>query len=372
MIVIPFARSSLTGLQTQALNDIAAALPTGVPLTNSILSILAMTMAGFSHGHYGYLDWIAQQSVPFTATDEFLEAWAALKGIIRVAATNASGTATLTGLFDSSIPVGTLLRRGDGVQYSVTTTTAIPGSLTATVPIQAVEAGAAGNAAAGIILTLTSPIAGVTSTGVSAAVITGGADAEDDDTLRTRMNQKYAAPPQGGAASDYVTWAYTVPGVTRAWCLPNGGGPGSVTVYAMLDAAQAAHGGFPQGTNGVAGLELRDIAATGDQRTIADAIYPLRPATAMVYVAAPKTQTVNVTLANLAPDTPTLRTAIGAAVADLFLRVGTPLGGTVYPSDLNAAIEGTAGISRYTLVTPVAPVTTPIGFLPVFGTLTVS
>ena len=63
---------------------------------------------------------------------------------------------------------------------------------------------------------------------------------------------------------------------TRAWCLPNGMGTGTVALYTMLDNANAQWGGFPQGSNGVATLELRDAAAQGDQLTVANAIYPQR------------------------------------------------------------------------------------------------
>ena len=36
---------------------------------------------------------------------------------------------------------------------------------------------------------------------------------------------KYAQPPQGGAASDYIEWTLEVPGCTRAWIEPQGQGP---------------------------------------------------------------------------------------------------------------------------------------------------
>ena len=101
------------------------------------------------------------------------------------------------------------------------------------------------------------------------------------------MLESYGAPPHGGNSSDYVTWALEVPGVTRAWVPPVPLIPGAVTVFFMMDVSEAAHGGFPQGTNGVASLETRDIAATGDQLAVANSIYPLRPVTPIVYAVAP-------------------------------------------------------------------------------------
>ena len=81
---------------------------------------------------------------------------------------------------------------------------------------------------------------------------------------------------------DYATWAISVPGVTRAWCLRNGYGAGTVVI--MLDAAQAGHDGFPVGQDGVATDEPRGVPAVGDQLTVANALYPLQPVTALVYV----------------------------------------------------------------------------------------
>ena len=46
---------------------------------------------------YGYLDWIARQSNPLTATGEALAGWAALKNVYAEAAQPAIGTATFTG-----------------------------------------------------------------------------------------------------------------------------------------------------------------------------------------------------------------------------------------------------------------------------------
>jgi uncharacterized phage protein gp47/JayE len=361
----------LTELQSQAVNDIAAALPTGTPLHNSILRILAMAQAGFAHSHYGFLDWIAHQSVPFTATGEFLEAWAALKGVLRSPAAVAQGSATFQGLAGTTIALGTSVQRGDGVTYVTTEEAVVAISGFISVALEAVEAGKSGNAGAGTTLVLSNPITGMQNTATSVSAITGGSDDEDDDSLRTRMNLRYAAPPQGGSQADYVDWAFQVPGVSRAWALGNGAGPGTVIVYTMFDQAQAAHGGFPQGTSGVATLETRDTPATGNQLAIANHIYPLRPVTAIVYAASPQAQAINVTLTNLSPNTTAVRDGIQAALADLYRREGTPLGSTIYPSDINAAIESVQGINRFTLQSPVAPVDTNVGFLPVTGTLSV-
>jgi uncharacterized phage protein gp47/JayE len=145
----------------------------------------------------------------------------------------------------------------------------------------------------GSTLTLQTAIENVTSSGPVAASLTPGADIELDDSLRTRMLFAYQNPPQGGDQGDYVEWATAVTGVTRAWCLPNGFGAGTVVLYVMLDSAEAAFNGFPQGSNGVSQYDQgpgnlpRGTVATGDQLDVANAIITKQPVTALLYVCAP-------------------------------------------------------------------------------------
>ena len=100
-------------------------------LRTAVLKILGDVQAGAAHLQYGYLDWIAQQSNPFTASDEFLEAWAALKSVTRLAATSATGTVTFSGTNGTVMPSGTVVVRGDGWRYI---TTAPPRSPAASSP----------------------------------------------------------------------------------------------------------------------------------------------------------------------------------------------------------------------------------------------
>ena len=254
---MPFTRPTLTDLRGEAAADISANLPGADALLRfSNLKVLGDVIAAMANGQYGFLDWIALQAVPFTATGEFLEGWAALKGITRQAATPATGPVQFTGTNGAIIPAGTNVVRGDGETYTTNADATVVGT-TATVMVTDTTPGAAGNAAAGVIMTLGSAVPNVQSGGVTTANLTGGADVQTDASLRTEMLQAYAAPAQGGDLADYVTWALAVPGVTRAWNAGPGVGAGTVQVYVMLDAAESAFGGFPQGANGVAANETR-------------------------------------------------------------------------------------------------------------------
>lgn len=331
-----------------------------------------------SFGHYQYLDWIAEQSTPFTATGEFLEAWASFKGVYRKTATYATGTGTFTGPVNTDIPPGTDVIRSDGFIYATDSDAFIEGNVaTITSTFTASQAGTLGNAPAGITLTLGTPIQGVSLNVPVTSAVTGGTDIETDDSLRTRMLQQFAAPPQGGSVTDYVEWAEAVPQVTRAWCLPNGFGLGSVVVWIMCDIEQAAFNGFPQGTNGGATLETRIPDATGDQLAVANYIYPLRPVTSLVYVAAPLAAPINIVIQDLNPNTTAIQSAIIAAIADQFVQIGNPSGTLanpqyVFQSQITDAIESVPGIVNYTLTSPVTKIYVNSGTLPVIGSISFS
>lgn len=365
---MPFERPTLRALGAQALADMAGALRVPAILRASPLAILSKACAGLVHGLYGYLDWIARQAIPFTATGEFLAAWAALVGILRKGLTAATGSASFTGTAGAELPEGTeLARQTDGALFRTTALATVGSDGTLTVPVVAQEAGAAGNSVAGAGMVIRSAVLGVNAAG-TAGLITGGADEELEEDFRQRMLDRYRAPPQGGAVADYEAWAREVPGVTRVWVAPNSMGAGTVVVYVMLDAAQAAAGGFPQGANGTAAAEPRAPSATGDQLAVANALYPLRPATALVYVVAPVPYPVDYVITDLAQDSSETRAAIAEALRGMFRRQGAP-GGQIFQSDSIGAIASAAGVTRFNLVSPAGPVQAPTGGLPVLGTI---
>lgn len=373
---MPFSRPTLSDLQSQVAQDIGAALPGADALLRfSNIGITGQAQANLAQLHYGYLDWIAKQAVPYTATDEFLEAWAGLKGVTRKPTAAASGTVTFSGAVGAQIPAGALLVRGDGITFTVTALATVGAGGTAiaaatAVPDPAGLVGAIGNTATGVVMTLGQAIAGIQSNGSVTTAFTGGADLESNASLRTRMLAAYQTPAQGGALGDYIGWALAVPGVTRAWCLPNGFGAGTVVVYTMLDQAEAASGGFPQGSNGVATGEPRATAATGDQLTVANAIFVPQPVTALVYSVAPVAAPINFTIQGLTGASAATKTLIAAAISGVFYLVGTPNVGTVALSLIESAIAAISGTTGFVITVPTGNITTTQGNLPVLGSVT--
>ncbi len=352
--------------------DIAGALQGSDPLLRfSNLNITGVAQANLANLHFGYLDYIAKQANPFTATDEYLEAWAALKKVFRKAATSASGAVSFPGTNGLTIPAGSTIVRGDGIT-AVTTADAsvIGGTVTVNATITADLTGltgAFGNTAVGVTFTLSQAIAGIQSNGSVSTAFTGGADIERDDSLRSRMLAAYQNPPQGGDEDDYVTWALQVSGVTRAWCVRNGFGAGTVVVYVMLDNSEAAHSGFAQGTTGVATNETRATPATGEQLIVANYIYPLQPVTALVYVATPAASPVNFTITGIPAAS---RSAVQAAIADVLLRNGSAKGSTIPIAYVWTAIASVSGISDFVITAPSGDITNAVGTLPTVGVIT--
>ncbi|WP_242183072.1 baseplate J/gp47 family protein [Sphingomonas sp. CARO-RG-8B-R24-01] len=339
-----FARETLDELRQQTQADIQSALPSADALLRySNLAIIAAVVAAATNGHYGYLDYIALQATPFTATNETLEGWAAFKSVTRKPATVAIGSLAFTGNAGTVIPAGTSVLRNDGFAYATSADVSLGNGVA--VPVAAITAGVAGNCDAGTAFTLSSGISGVGAVGQAIGPITGGADVEKDDSLRSRMLLAFANPPQGGSKNDYRRWALAVPGVTRCWPVPNGMGPSTVVLYFMMDVAQAAHGGFPQGTNGVAAGEARDTAATGDQLALANAIFAVQPVTPVVYAVALQPNVLGFAIAGIPSASPSVKAAITAAIDNALLLNGEP-GGTTDVSAIEsaiAAVNGSAG-----------------------------
>jgi len=382
---MPYSRPTLTQQRALVAADISGSLPGSDALLRfSSLNILGTVLAGLAQEQYGYTDWVSLQANPFTATDEFLEAWAALKNVFREAATQAGlavpGQVTFPGSNGTSLPIGTPLVRGDGVGFTTTSAGVWSGS---SVTVNAVAnadptglTGAFGNCAVGTVMTLGTAIAGITSTGSVTTAFTGGADVEQDESLRSRMLQAYQNVPQGGAQKDYVTWALQVNGVTRAWCNPNGFGAGTIVVYPMLDVTEAANNGFPQGVSGVATLETRGTpTATGDQLNVANWIYPLRPATALVYVYAPSQQVVNFSITGTGSFSAATKALIASAIAGIFVLYGSPLStvagqnGVIDMSYINSAIAAISGTQGFVVTVPNGNIVGTTGQLPVLGTI---
>jgi uncharacterized phage protein gp47/JayE len=234
--------------------------------------------------------------------------------------------------------------------------------------VVAVADGKAGNAAPGAALAI---VSGVTGDGALAAVgaagIVSGADIEDDESFRARILFRKRYPPHGGAAADYVQWALNVSGVTRVYVERLWAGAGTVRVFVLLDD-----------------LYQDGIAPPPEIERVADYIESVRPAGAIVTLAAPMPKTVDVQIVGLSPDTADVREAAAAELRAAFARLArvagndTPHGGMPFlatpvsfsRSWLWQAVANAAGEERHTVNLPAVDVALNAGEIAVLGTVT--
>ena len=350
-----FARPNLQAIIERIAADIDARLPGAdarMPFSN--LNVLGYAQGAAVHGLYGYLDYLAQQILPDSADSEYLERWCSIWGIERKASVPATGDVNFTGVSGSTIPTGTLLQRADGQQYQTSNVVVLSGG-TGVAPVVAVLAGLAGCSAASSALNLVSPIAGVDSAAVVATGgLTGGSDAEVDESMRDRLLAHIQSPPQGGAAADYIAWALEVPGVTRAWVYPQELGLGTVTVRFVRDGDGTGGAIIPDST------EVAVVQAYINER---------RPVTADLTVLAPASVALDFTISGLVPATSAVQAAVVAELQDLLMREAVP-GGTLLLSHIRAAISAAAGEDDFALTSPTANVVHTVGNMATMGTVT--
>lgn len=309
----------------------------------SLVTVLSRVIAGVSHGLHGFIVFVLRQCFTSTAEGSYLERRASEYGIYRRPASKAVGTVTFTG--EAVVPKGTQLQTERDAVY-VTTADSVDGKA----PVEAVVAGSDGNSPEGLELTLTSPVVGVLSTAVAGA-LAGGTEAEDDESLRSRLLARQKNPPKAGTKADYVAWAWEVSGVTRAWCTAQEMGMGHVTVRFMTD------GLTPNGIPDVVMIERV-------QKHIEDNM----PVTSILHVVAPIPKPLNIVLEVL-PDTEAVKAKIESAIESVVLTEAAPAGPILLTS-IDRAISGVSEVTSYRLQSPTDDVTSGIGEIYVPGTIT--
>lgn len=197
-------------------------------------------------------------------------------------------------------------------------------------------------------VTLMQPPTGIEAVGT--ATITGGADAESDASLLSRLLDYMQSPPSGGTAADYRRWAKSVAGVGEAYVYPLRQGAGTVDVVITGDGV-------------IASEEVVQAAqAYIDEQ---------RPCTAQATVIAAVALTVNVTL-KIVPATGYTLQTLAAPVRDAVQAVFADYhpGSRVYLSALITAASTVPGVVDVSVAAPAATVTPTAIQWPVCGTVT--
>lgn len=292
-------------------------------------------------------------------------------GLVRRAATFAEVRVRLTaasGAGPYTIAPGALWARSSGGRrYNITNTvnvTVSAGPSTVDVTLRAELAGAAGNLGLGTVLSLETPLPGVTaatvesSGGSGTAMAVAGADQERDAALRARCRSRWATIGLQHTAAAYDALARQVPSV---------GDPAvSLVTRTKVDDTN------PRGAGTV------DVWIAGD----AGPLDAPEEAAVRAYLLARKSVTADLQVQN-ATAVPVNVTATiyvrdnAAAKADAEARItaainAVPIGGTVYRAQLLEELMGPAGVYNAVLAGPAVDIGLDPSEVATVGTITIA
>ena len=189
----------------------------------------------------------ARQAFAATATGEYLDRHAAMRGLVRKEGAKATGIinfrrATPAG-YDIHIPEGTVVQTGgaEALRFVTTEDVVLKGTVTSVSSwVQAVEPGSQYNIKPLNITVMVTPPAGVTSVTQEGEFV-GGTDSESDESLRRRLLDVCLSPAVGGSPGYYRAIALAQSEVGKAKVLPayRGGGTVDVVVYGGTGALTA-------------------------------------------------------------------------------------------------------------------------------------
>lgn len=199
-------------------------------IEGSIASDNAQAVGVVIGEYYERLKFLYKMAFLDTAVGDFLDKKAlevGNGGVERKPATKAKGKVIFTGKNTTVIPVGFKIR-SDSMIF-VTTSSETIFNNKAIVDIECIEAGIKGNVPEQAINTLVDKLQGIESV-TNEQATTGGAEIEDDESLRERAFLKTRFPGTSGNIYHYMHWALDVNGVGRAKVFPLWNGPGTVKV----------------------------------------------------------------------------------------------------------------------------------------------
>lgn len=303
-----------------------------------------------------HVEWVRRQGFPQTATGEFLDRHAAVRALERRKGSKAKGSLCFetasAAVSELTVPAGTVCLSLGGTEFVTCEDGVIEeGESSCTVEAEASAVGSMGNVPADSICQMVLAPVGIARCRNTQA-FKGGADAEDDDSLRSRIMASYSRLPNGSNAAYYETEALNTDGVTAVKVFPRRRGLGTVDVVAASKA-------FPPEAELIEALE--------------DKFNAEREICVDVKVMAPEAVTVNIEAAvdveaGFEPDM--VRAKVHDELEKLF--DGRLLGKNLLLAKLGSVIFNVEGVSNYVILSPSADVEIQGNELPVAGTITVT
>lgn len=319
----------------------------------SQLAIYARTVDLASQDMWMFLVRELQEWMPDTAVDN-LQRHAAIWGVPQIQASAATGNAIFSGAPHLPIPSGLALSAQQGTVTYVTVASGNTGdSGTVSIAIAATTPGSAGSQPNGTVLQVVNPLAGLTTQ--TATVDTGGLtgeDAETTDQWRARILATIRNRGAGGSAGDFQRWAReALPGMIVTAMSP---GTGFITVAFAMPSGQT--------WRAPTSPEIDTLTAYLND---AQARKPL--GAPVILVVAATLQSVDFTI-QLNPDTAANRTAATNALT-LQVLADAAIGGTLFMSRMDAALENASGEYSHERALPSIDVTALATTLSVIGTV---
>ena len=320
------------------------------------MAVRLYTVAAQIYALYVQADWVARQCFPQTALGDYLDKHAQLRGLERRDAVAAVGVLRFSVPSapdtDLPIPAGTVCLTAAQVRFeTLEAATLKAGNTYVDVRAQALEPGAAGNAAAGTIRAMAVAPVGVSQV-TNPEAFTGGADVEDDEALRERVLETFRRMPNGANAAFYEQEALSFPEVAAASVVPRPRGVGTVDVVIATTA-------------GLPGSELLEA--------VTDHLEAKREIAVELQVKAPTAKQMDVTVqvaARAGADSAAVIQAVKSAIQTWF--DGKLLGQSVLRAKLGDIIYEVEGVENYAITAPAADVAVDVDELPRLGTLTVT
>lgn len=208
-----------------------------VPNEESDIMLRFRVLAGELYSNLVAQKYLKEQMFAVTASADYLDKHATVRGLERKQATYSTGELTFslsqTALEDVLIPKGVVAstNSSQALRFKTTIDAVIPtGAISVTVPAQAVESGVTYNVKSKQVSVIVTPPAGVVAVTNNKA-FTGGTDKESDQSLRQRVLYSYQDISNGTNAIYYKRLAESVPGVYSAGVVPRERGNGTVDVY---------------------------------------------------------------------------------------------------------------------------------------------
>jgi len=288
--------------------------------------------------------------------------------------TLASGiTASITGLTDGASTASAVVTVVDEFTFSFTapdasatgdvwSASAAYSFNGAAVEVQSSDAGRATNLATGEILTIVTPVIGISPNAfVGANGVLGGVDAETTEQLRARIISRRANPVANFNAAAIELQARLIPSVTRVYILPITPYPGAVTIYFFVGDTPS---GIPTST------QIEDV------KTSIVEIMPVTTDVQDVVVAAPNVVPVDIVIDQLVPNTIAMRDAIEANLRAYF-EDQVDMGQLITRNALSLVVQNTQDTTgtfpdTFNLVTPASTVVLDSDEIAVFGSVSIS